>query len=162
MFYFCLQHKYMSKQQKKSRARSISCCWRHDVTDISHHFYNYLCDGGSNLCPVVVVNWSSSSFCTNHFTFYFRQEIQQLRNSVLRQKEKLEKKPSEEKKYSEEKKPELRNSGCQTHGRGGSFRRQKRERWAESLSLHEKLIKIHLKVHWVQAQLLSCLFSHTG
>ena len=59
---------------------------------------------------------------------------------MLRQKEKLEKKPSEEKK------PELRNSGCQTHGRGGSFRRQKRERWAESLSLHEKLIKIHLKM----------------
>ena len=58
----------------------------------------------------------------------------------------MEKKPSEEKKYSEEKKPELRNSGCQTHGRGGSFRRQKRERWAEFLSLHEKLIKINLKM----------------
>ena len=119
------------------------------------------------MAVVTCVLWSWSTghphpFCTNHFTFYFRQEIQQLRNSVLRQKEKLEKKPSEEKKYSEEKKPELRNSGCQTHGRGGSFRRQKRERWAESLSLHQKLIKIHLKVHWVQAQLLSCLFSHTG
>jgi len=63
-----------------------------------------------------------------------RQEIQQLRNSVLRQKEKLEKKPSEEKKYSEEKKPELRNSGCQTHGRGGSFRRQKRERPTQASS----------------------------
>ena len=74
------------------------------------------------------------------FAFSFRQEIQQLRNSVLRQKEKLEKKPSEEKK------PELRNSGCQTHGRGGSFRRQKRERWAEFLSVHKKLIKIHLKM----------------
>lgn len=57
-----------------------------------------------------------------------RQEIQQLRNSVLRQKEKLEK------KYSEEKKPELRNSGCQTHGRGGSFRRQKRERPTQASS----------------------------
>ena len=91
----------------------------------------------------VLWSWSTGhpyTFVQIILTFYFRQEIQQLRNSVLRQKEKLEKKPSEEKK------PELRNSGCQTHGRGGSFRRQKRERWAEFLSVHKKLIKIHLKM----------------
>jgi len=51
-----------------------------------------------------------------------RQEIQHLRSAVVRQKE--EKKDSEE----NEKRPEVQHASSQTYGRGGSFRRQKRER----------------------------------
>jgi len=50
-----------------------------------------------------------------------RQEIQHLRSAVVRQKE-------EKKEEEKEKRPEVRNTSSQTYGRGGSFRRQKRER----------------------------------
>ena len=53
---------------------------------------------------------------------FVRQEIQHLRSAVLRQKE--EQNDEEEK----EKRTEVRNTSSQTYGRGGSFRRQKRER----------------------------------
>jgi len=60
-----------------------------------------------------------------------RQEIQQLRSAVVRKKEE---KRFEETKEKIEKRPEVRNTSSQTYGRGGSFRRQKRERPAQTSS----------------------------
>jgi len=59
-----------------------------------------------------------------------RQEIQHLRSAVLKEKKKVEESGSKQ----EEKRPEVRSTSSQTHGRGGSFRRQKRERPAQASS----------------------------
>ena len=63
-------------------------------------------------------------FLETHCIFV-RQEIKQLRSAVVRKKEE---KRFEETKEKIEKRPEVRNTSSQTYGRGGSFRRQKRER----------------------------------
>jgi len=64
-----------------------------------------------------------------------RQEIQHLRSAVVRQKdENGRKEKKDEEKKEEEKEKEVRNTSSQTYGRGGSFRRQKRERPAQASS----------------------------
>ena len=77
---------------------------------------------------VIMLKGNGSSFNNKKMQgnlFFVRQEIQQLRSAVVRKKEE---KKFEETKEKMEKKPEVQNTSSQTYGRGGSFRRQKRER----------------------------------